>query len=74
MRTGIAVTTAPATAVCVGTLTDEHSASQSPLTARSGRRSIVMCRTKIPKKMDFVVLLAANRHVALLARLSLCAR
>ena len=35
MRTVIAVTTAPATAVCVGTLTDEHSASQSQLTARS---------------------------------------
>ena len=35
--------------------------------------SSVMCRTKIPKKMDFVVLLAANRHIALLARLSLCA-
>ena len=40
MRTDVAVTTPPTTAVCVGTLTDEHSASQSPLTARSGRRSI----------------------------------
>ena len=30
MRTVIAVTTAPATAVCVGTLTDEHSPERFP--------------------------------------------
>ena len=35
MRSFIAVTIPPATAVCVGTLTDKHTASQSPLTARS---------------------------------------
>ena len=34
----IAVTSSPATGVGVETLTDEHSALQSPLTARTGYR------------------------------------
>ena len=39
IRTYIAVPTPRATDVRVGTLTNEHSASQSPLTARSSCRS-----------------------------------
>ena len=67
MRTVIAVTTAPATAVCVGTLADEHSASQSPLTARSGRRSITaLFRAAFLKSLCSSLERAEGREAALL--------